>query len=91
MQGDVSNSIFIRKNLLRSTFELVHSKVIIYILPDNCILFIPFMLLFNFVYPLLHKDTINICIDHFLLTENIFPLTNYKFMFSCISVLNVDA
>ncbi|KAF2947934.1 serine/threonine-protein kinase ATM isoform X2 [Oryza sativa Japonica Group] len=25
-QGDVSNSIFIRKNLLRSTFELVHSK-----------------------------------------------------------------
>ncbi|BAS69975.1 Os01g0106700 [Oryza sativa Japonica Group] len=26
MRGDVSNSIFIRKNLLRSTFELVHSK-----------------------------------------------------------------
>lgn len=29
IQGDLSNSIFVRKNLLRSTLELVQSKVIV--------------------------------------------------------------
>jgi ataxia telangiectasia mutated family protein len=31
LQGDLSNSIFVRKNLLRSVLELIHSKVVLYL------------------------------------------------------------